>query len=265
MKYFLYHEGKNIPEHVLLCVKNILKLNSSTKIIFCTNLNIKFTEQNIDVVNINDLNIRQILNFHKRDPNPLWYTSLNRVFYLNSYVQTTKEPTIHFDNDVLCYYDFSLIEHNYKDELYITPHKDTEYTFGFSYIGNYNKMNELTNKIYDLIEHGEIHTKQHTGDHAHEMRLLGYCGEGIIKQFNVFPTTKEVQFIFDPSSYGQHLDGTPNGEKPGYIDTTHVVGSKLTSTDVIYFEKKPFLIHNDTTYPIFNLHIHSKNLQKYSL
>lgn len=264
MTYFLYHEGCNIPDHVFVCLRNILTLSSLNKIVFCTNQNIKFNESSITVINLQDLTIPDVKNFLKSDPNPLWYTSLNRVFYLNSFVQLTKEPVIHFDNDVLCYYDFNLIKEKYIDEVYITPHKETEFTFGFSYIGNCDIMNTLTGNIYNLIQHGEEFTRKQTGDHIHEMRLLHFCGHDLIKKFDVFPTTGKEEYIFDPSSYGQYLDGTPNGEKPGYLDTSHIVGSKITSKCNILFNKKPYLVYNDVTFPIYNLHVHSKNLNKYT-
>jgi hypothetical protein len=266
MKYFLYHEGKTYPEHITSCLRNILKTNSNNSITFCTNQNIQFNEKNIDVINLNDLDIPDINNFLRSDPNPLWYTSLNRIFYLNSFLQKTKIPVIHFDNDVLCYYDFKDIEEYYKNEIYLTPHKKTEYTFGFSYIGCYEKMQQLTTNIYNVVQHGETHARKCTGDHIHEMRLLNYCGQNLIKNLPVYPSGAVYEsYLFDPSSYGQHLDGTPNGEQPGYLDKEHIVGSQITYTDTIFFDKKPYLKHNSKILPIFNLHVHSKNLKKYEI
>lgn len=262
MNYFLFHKG-NLPKHILICLRNILKINSSNKIYFCTDQKIKFNESQIEVIPLNAFNVSEI-NFLTYDPNPLWHTSLLRIFYINEFLKFYKIPIIHYDNDVLCYYDFNTIKNNYESEIYITPHKQTEYTFGFSYINNFDKWNILTERIYNLILQGENFVKNQTKDHIHEMRLLNFCGKDLLTDFCVYPPVKK-DYIFDPSSYGQYLDGTPNGEQPGYIDLNHTVGSQLKKTDQIIFDKKPYLISEGNTYSIFNLHIHSKKLEKYEI
>jgi hypothetical protein len=262
MNYFLFHKG-NLPKHIFTCLRNILKIDLSSKIFLCTDQKVKFYESQIEVIPLYDFNISKI-DFLINDPNPLWHTSLLRIFYINEFLKQYKIPIIHYDNDILCYYNFDSIKDNYKNEIYITPHKKTEYTFGFCYINNLNKWNILTERIYNFISRGEIFAKNQTKDHIHEMRLLNFCGKDLLTDFCVYPPV-EKDYIFDPSSYGQYLDGTPNGEQPGYIDQSHTVGSQLKKTDQIIFDKKPFLISENNTYPIFNLHIHSKNLEKYEI
>ena len=55
------------------------------------------------------------------------------------------------------------------------------------------------------------------------MRLIGFYGHDLITKLPVYPNTETYgNFIFDPSSYGQYLDGTPNGHSPGFIDKEQI-------------------------------------------
>ena len=104
-----------------------------------------------------------------------------------------------------------------------------------------------------------------TGDEIHEMRLLGYVDNGLIKKLPVFPGDEDTfGYLFDPSSYGQFIDGTPNGHSPGFIDKQQYIGSKLDSSCNILYKDKPYIYKEGVEYKIFNLHIHTKNLSKFT-
>jgi hypothetical protein len=165
---------------------------------------------------------------------------------------------------VLYYNDPEILKDKIKKEIYITPHKQTEYAFGFSIINNKEKMSNITERVFDIVRLGEDVARSITGDEIHEMRLLGHIDDGIITKLPVLPDElNEFNFIFDPSSYGQYIGGTPNGHAPGFIDRDQYVGSKLTNDIQIIFDGAPYIIANNKKYNIFNLHIHSKNLSKY--
>jgi hypothetical protein len=262
MNYVLVSLGPT-PPHLRSCLRQILSVDTTSKIYLITDQNIVI--ENVNIINKNDLSIPDIGNYLKYNPDPLWYTSLLRIFLLNTFIQNKKEPTIHFDNDVLVYYPSSVINNITENKVYITPHKKTEFTFGFSVIKNFSCFNDITKKIYSLILQGEGKVKEMLGE-THEMRLLGYCGHDLITPLPVHPTfIPNTQYIFDPSSYGQFIDGTPNGHSPGFIDSTQIVGGCLQKTppNIIFKNKKPLLVFNKKEYKIYNLHVHSKNLQKY--
>jgi hypothetical protein len=166
---------------------------------------------------------------------------------------------------VLVYYSSNnLID--LEDENYLTQHKTTEYTFGFSVFKNLDKFNNLVENLYNLILIGEQNVRQLLGE-THEMRLLGHCGANLITPLPGHPklTTPFNNFIFDPSSYGQFIDGTPAGHPPGFIDKSQLIGSvfDLEQPTIYFQDKKPILIYKEKDYKIFNLHMHSKKLQKY--
>jgi len=262
MIYFLVHIGK-IPTHLTHCIDQILKIDSLAKVYLASDNNPN--REDVEYITLNDLCVPNIGSYLKNDPDPLWHTSLMRIFYINSFLQLKGEPIIHFDNDVLIYEPFEKISSSLTKGIYITPHRDNEYTFGYSHISDADKFNELSIKIHDTIMSGEANVKRALGE-AHEMRLLGHCGANIITDLPVYPSLGDISnYIFDPSSYGQYIGGSPNSESPGAIHKHQIVGNMLSinSSDSIHFDKKPYIIHDNKQYEIFNLHIHSKNLKKF--
>lgn len=78
--------------------------------------------------------------------------------------------------------------------------------------------------------------------------------------------------IFDGASWGQFVDGTPNGHKPGICFPHHWVGAELAHKRYSIFWKTddfgricPFIKSNfdDKVYKINNLHIHSKRIENF--
>jgi hypothetical protein len=270
MIYLLTHIGGKFPEHVKYSIRQIHRKNSNCTIYLCGDIKPDFIDEKYTFIHTSELNI-PYTNYLINEPNPLWYGSLMRIFLINSFMQKENvEGIIHFDNDVMIYSDFTKLINQLDRKNYITPHKYTEYTFGFSYLNNKDEFNILTDRIIETIAHGESKVRQITGDEIHEMRLLGLCGTDLISPLPVHPEIGSInEFIFDPSSYGQYIGGTPNGHSPGFIDKTQLVGNYFS-------EQKPDIIYNpedeifhyryaDKIYKIFNLHVHSKKLEMFLL
>lgn len=263
MNYVLVSLGPT-PKHLKNCLQQILTIDRNKTVYLITDQNIICND--ITIININEFVLPDLGNYFKHNPDPLWYTSLLRIFYLNAFLQIKKEPIIHFDNDVLIYYPSSVIDLYTKNEIYITPHKTTEYTFGFSVLKNIEKFNILTEKIYNFVLLGEQKVKEVLQE-THEMSLLGACSKDLIKDLPTHPffTRTFGDFIFDPSSYGQFIDGTPAGHLPGFIDNTQLVGSVFNKypPKINFIDKKPYLYYGGGIYKLYNLHIHTKQLQKF--
>lgn len=263
MNYVLVSLGPT-PKHLKNCLQQILTIDRNKIVYLITDQNILCN--GITIININEFVLPDLGNYFKHNPDPLWYTSLLRIFYLNAFLQIKKEPIIHFDNDVLIYYPSSVLDTYTENEIYITPHKTTEYTFGYSVLKNIEKFNTLTEKIYNFVLLGEQKIKEMLQE-THEMSLLGACKNNLIKDLPVHPALSQSfeNFIFDPSSYGQFIDGTPNGHSPGFIDETQLVGNcfKKNPPVIKFANNKPVLVFQEKEYKLYNLHMHSKNLQKY--
>lgn len=271
MTYFLFHLGDSFPPYIKHSISQIYKHDKKANVYVCGQSVPDFIDSRATFIHSDDLALPNF-SYLKNDPDPLWHTSLMRIFAINNFMQAQDiEGVIHFDNDVMLFGDFNKIKEHFDNENYITPHKRTEYAFGFSYLNNRKKFKTLTERIYDLIKQGEDKVKSLTGDEAHEMRLLGYCSNNLIQPLPVHPSLGSIDgCIFDPSSWGQYAGGTPAGHAPGFIDSKQLVGSILVNENI-----KPTLLYkedhdtyhikyNDNIYQIFNLHIHSKNLNAFA-
>ena len=104
MRYFLFHKGVDIPSYIIDCINQIYIQDSNAEIYFCSNVYLKHKE--IIFIDIDSLNLPNF-NYLKNDPNPLWFTSLLRIFAINAFAQKYGDSFIHFDNDVMLYGDFS--------------------------------------------------------------------------------------------------------------------------------------------------------------
>jgi len=263
MNYVLVSIGST-PQHLKYCIRQILAIDPNTPVYLITDQNVLI--DGVNILRTEEFNLPDIGSYLRNNPDPLWYTSLLRIFYINAFSLIKKETLIHFDNDVLIYYPSCTLKPYLQKQNYITPHKTTEYTFGFSVINNAEKFNTLTEKIYELVLNGENYVKGLIGE-THEMSLLGHCGKNLLTRLPVHPLLSRPfgDFIFDPSSYGQFIDGTPAGHLPGFIDETQYVGKafKQYPPDIFYLYKKPHLNYGGGTYRIYNLHIHTKQLQKF--
>jgi len=266
--FLLVHIGDSLPSFLKTCIRQIQSTNKNADIILATNLNVE--APGINCVNINKLQLKDTGSYFQYNPDPLWITSLKRIFIIDHIMQKFNlKNTVDIDNDVLVFNNIDEIKDKLIEPLYITPHKKTEFTFGFSFARESDAFSLLSENIYKLIMFGENEVKKLTGDETHEMRLLGYTNNGNITPLPIHPKIGQPinNFIFDPSSYGQYLDGTPSGHLPGFIDPLQIVGSifKDENPEILFINKKPILKYNNKIYNIFNLHIHSKQLSKYEI
>ena len=80
---------------------------------------------------------------------------------------------------------------------------------------------------------------------------------------------EKTPYVFDPASYGQYFGGT--AQKPRKVfsmrikEEHHIVGREILSKRIKpkMINNEPYVFHNDEKYKIANLHIHSKQLNKF--
>ena len=79
----------------------------------------------------------------------------------------------------------------------------------------------------------------------------------------------KFNYIFDAAAIGQYLGGVDPkntaGDTTGFVNETCIIKYDKYKFEwkIIDDMKKPFIIIDNESYPIFNLHIHSKNLDKF--
>ena len=262
-------------EYILINIAQLIRLGH-TSIFVLTNRRFfdKFSavKQSITLIAVEDLD--ETYHFAMRCSldrgNPVWLNASLRFFYLYSFMKTYDiTDVIHIENDVLLYYDCSILQDK-LDNHYIYMPFDT-YTRNIAsivYVPNHDILKiVLDNYDYTIndMENFSIIMKN----------------TGTIKAFPIFVSNKDTtdmekifvtehyeqfQYIFDAAAIGQYLGGVDPKNKPG--DTKGFVNEKcIIKYNAYEFRwkyinaiRKPFLAINNQEIPIFNLHIHCKNL-----
>ncbi len=270
MNYIIIHTG-DIPDYIPYTFNSILSVDNNAKVFFCTDSNKSY--KNIEKIHINDIKSNETkeiesLEFYRQTPwnkDPLWSSSLLRIFYLSDVINNLDlQNAVHFDSDVIIYKSFDNVENLLNHNLVnITPLNEEELVFGYSYIGNKSIFKNLIKQFKETVirEYGNM---------INEMKLLNYVYKASPEIFNllrILPTNSK-DFIFDPASYGQYLGGTHTNPyrfyKKRWAGEHHYVGSKILNNEFkVKFKDYPFVIKNNKKIELVNLHIHSKNLNKF--
>ena len=268
-------ETADIPDYTEISLRQARKLNPDSIIDFISlrpadyfdELYINWIDQQtIDSDLLNEF--RSVCWFDRHDtpnttyPSPVgfWQKTAERIYYLQEYISRLDlKNVIHFENDVLIYDDLDVISTN--NQMMAIPMSANKSTFAFSYIPDPKTITSLCTYFNWLLSHyGEAKLTSYMRDHISEMSMLNLAmSEKLVQPFPTLPT-QDQSLVFDPGSYGQFLGGTNNGHDSGFTDPEHFIGKLIAENKLeVRFEGVPYV--NDTK--IFNLHIHSKNLQRF--
>jgi hypothetical protein len=195
-----------------------------------------------------------------------------RFFYLYECMKKYNiQDVVHLENDVVLYYNCnSLLDKIDKNKVYIPFDSRERNIASIVYIPNHSvfksvldkydlSQNDMFNfakiqRLGDLIENFPIFIEDLTQNEEYQY---------VTKNFGLF------NYIFDAAAMGQYLGGvdprnTP-GDTRGFVNETCIVKYNKYSFDwkIIDNVRRPFILVNGTFYPIFNLHIHCKNLKNF--
>lgn len=269
----------NFQEYILTNVEQLIKLNH--KNIFVITNKIFFNEflaykNNIILVDSDELddeyNFYNITKLDKSFRNGFWTLTSLRFFKIYMLIKKYNlKDVFHIENDVLLYYNIDRIINGInKNYVYLPFDTYNRDIASIIYIPSENIFKNILDN-YDLtkndMENFSI-IKQKTG---------------LIKNFPIFPNIHaksdeekyvsqnfdKFNFIFDAAAIGQFIGGVdPRNDISntiGFINETCVI--KYNNYKITFMNEdnmiKPYIEIENIIYPIFNLHIHSKNLIKY--
>lgn len=271
MNYVLCHIGE-LPSHLFDSIQSIKNVEDKPTIILIADAYIDIPD--VTVLRIDEIKSAQTVSAMQTTlfdgwDNPLWRTSIFRVFLVRDAMQTLGlNGCYHFDNDVLLFQPSSIFSHlfNEFDGLYITPVNADEVVFGFSKFGTLDKTNELCDIFHNLLFDYDNISRYYI-NMPNEMQLLSSISKerpDLIKLIESLPN--ESGIIFDPAGYGQYFGGTHQGHPPGFFySQNNYIGDHIRDGLIkpVMIDKKPYVNHNGTCYPIVNLHIHSKKTKQF--
>jgi hypothetical protein len=182
---------------------------------------------------------------------------------------------LHIENDNLIYDDpdNTCMAEYCGDSVGLTQLTDTELSAGVMYVGSREALSKITDKMIGLVSLGvDELKKKYGGGMCHEMRLLKIIYDenpGLIKLLPNLPGLSS--HVFDPASWGQWVGGTFQDPGKPYAGTHHIVGRELIRgfCDVAWEDGKyPLAVRKrqqgaKQATKLFNLHIHSKDLERW--
>ena len=278
MNYVLVSIG-TIPDYIRNSINSILTVDKDAKIYLCTDQKTKF--QNVEIIDLKEIVSDQTNKIKENDifrgtifeGNPLWITSLLRIFYLrDAQKKLDLKNVIHFDNDVLIYKSYEEIKDFFEPSRFnITPTSKNRLIFGYSYIPTFEILNNLCNSLENKIQEGiEKDWGFNNFTPPNEMDLLGMIYKENNRLFNLLPTLPyDSAVIFDPLSYGMYIDGSHTYPRKFYsrrsINFNEVIGVELFSKRIKtkFINNRPVVYWNKKLFEISNLHIHSKRFEKF--
>lgn len=274
MNYLFTYLG-NEPNYIKYCLNTILSIDKEANIYFSSDFHSNYTEVThlpISEITSELTNEVKAINIYKNtnyELNPLWSTSLLRIFYLLDMSKALEiNSFIHFDLDVLIYKPFEdLQKYMVKNTLNITPLNKDELIFGYSYSDGLSNYSKITHALFDNIEAEALSSNQP----LNEMKMLAKVYSQNPELFNLLPSlpNSDQGYLFDPASYGQYiggLDGKPRTifSKP-WAGSHHYVGNAILKKEITvkFKHRKPLAVQGKKSFELANLHIHSKNLRKF--
>lgn len=273
MNYLYFYKGK-IPNYVNYSLESVKYSDPESKIFFCSDSKPSFKDLiHVDLKDLTSEHIKYVkeLNYFNNNKNPLWETSLLRIYYLLTAAEYLKiNNFIHFDTDVLVYKSFEELKKYFvNNKLNITPLNELFLIFGYSYISSINTYKLICEDIIKILEKIETYqAKYYENKKVNEMLLLNLAYLENPDNFNLLTTipNKNSSVLFDPVSYGQYISGIDKKNiSKKTIDEDHYVGREIlrSGMKVMFKNKKPQISLEKNMYEIANLHVHKKNLKDY--
>lgn len=277
MKIVLVCVG-NFQEYILINIQQLILCHNKEIYVITDavyfNMFIKYLNDItlIDASSLNDsFNYNPGKNVDSSFRNGFWSLTSKRLFLLFSFMNKYNiEDVVHLENDVLIYYNCDILSDKMDPNKICVPLDCYIRSIAsIIYIPNPNVLG-LFLRHYDM--------------NRNDMQNLSVIQRKIPALFDNFPIcmplphfTTEQKFvcrqfdkfnmIFDAAAMGQMVGGidprNQGGNTIGFINETSVI--KYNNYQFLWYEcdgiRKPYLkIDEENIVPIFNLHIHSKNL-----
>jgi len=265
----------NFQEYIIINIEQLLKLNHNN-IHVITNKQILYNFDNykdkIKLYIVEDFE-RDLFKFNSTSTlnnffrNGFWRLSSYRFFIIYEFMYKYNiENVIHLENDVLIYYNCDLLLPLLdKKKLYIPFDCFRRNIASIVFIPNHHIFEEILHNynknIDDMYNFRNIQLKTQLIENFPIFKLCNINEEYkfVTKNYDIF------NMIFDGAAIGQYLGGidprNKTGNTKGFINETCII--KYNNYSFEWDDKKPFLILKNEKIPIFNLHIHSKNLKEF--
>jgi hypothetical protein len=242
-----------------------LKSSSQIKIIYIDVAKLTKSQEHVRYVHY----MNRLVNLNFR--NGFWKYTTERFFILEECMkQYNISKMFHIENDIAMFcnlndiYKSFIQKNNYEDKLVVCEISPTMVIPSILYIDNHHLLTIFNNFITDI-------SKQ---KFYNDMQLLGLYPNKYL--FPIDPHHRSnIEGIFDGCAIGQYLDGidprncqNPDDNQIGFVNETCIIKfdkyqfqqEKHPKFDVLQYR----CYDSKVSRPVYNLHIHSKRLHKFS-
>jgi len=267
----------NFQEYIITNITQLLRLgHNSVYVLTDVHLFHHFDrykdDSRVKVLSVESLNdsyrYYERTNLDKGFRNGFWALASLRFFYIYEFMEQLKvDNVIHLENDVLVYHNCDKIsERAGRQHVYMPFDSFNRNIASIVYIPSASVFRRILDQ-YDLT----------MNDMENFVQISKRCD--LIQRFPIFPanvsSSAEIQFvsenhhkfgfIFDAAAIGQFLGGIDPRNQPGdtrgFVNETCII--KYNVHQFIWEDHKPYIVINNLIFPIFNLHIHHKNLHDF--
>ncbi len=269
---------ENFQEYILTNIAQLLRLGH-TDIYILTN-SFLFSEfepfapflKLIDVDKLDDLfKFNNFSTLDKTFRGGFWFHTSARFFVIHAFMlKYGVQNVIHIENDVLLYYncDEELANTFTDKKLYIPFDTYERNIASIVYIPDADIFGEIL-KCYDFAKNDMYNFSEIRKNTGLIQNLPIFVSDSSNLE-RAFVTNGYEKYIFDAAAIGQLIGGVDprnaGGDTRGFVNETCVIKYK-DEGEIIWKMidglNKPFIKNKGIEVPIFNLHIHCKDLASY--
>lgn len=249
--------------------------NNDITIIVDKKFNELFENLSINIINIEDLipNYLDIISkINTTFRNGFWLLTSYRFTAIYEYMkQHNIKDIIHIENDILIYKNVDSITFHNMSKLLLTMDSKNRCIPGLMFIPNHTILKKCLDTFNPKLNDMENFSNCYFGLNEYIDTLpifLEYNNNSITNM--ITKNFKHYNAIFDAAAIGQYLGGidpqNKSGDTRGFVNETCIIN--YSHFKFIWKNKDglkyPYIIINNNEVPIINLHIHCKNLKKFS-
>lgn len=272
MKIVFVHLGSGKAKHLESNLKRFRKIFNSVEVVLIVS-----KDSSIDLSVVPEIEIfeyspnqateekLQKLTYNPKFRKGFWRYSLERIFALEQFHKTYPEvPLLHLESDCLILPNFPFDKFAALDTLYWTRDTESADVATILYSPNHVETSWLASTVTSLLDVDHELT---------DMTALSRISHNHVKRARVLPSTPDDDWnkfngLFDPAGYGVWLTGQDPRNNFGVILRGTIGKTTLISPGKFKYKitdkEELQLLNGEKIIPIYNLHIHSKNLHLFS-
>lgn len=250
-------------KYIFTNIKQLLTLGFVVHVILDLPFFPLMKEYETQVTLIDAISLKTIYDEKTKLGKGFWKYCSKRLFLVYEYMKKENlQNVIHLENDVLLY---STMDYPFDEKIYLTMDAPNRCIPGIIFIPNYKLLTNLVNN-YDFAKNDMVNMAMFFRDNKDIVKTFPIIDDSVeVSMYN--ENFNEFNSIFDGAAIGQYVGGTYRYPDVAFVNETCQIKYDRYTFEWVKKDKffLPYIKINDKRIFINNLHIHSKNLEKFSI